>query len=301
MTSEHGWPVWPFLLKSVLFSAHQNYFGIDENLGPLAVSIVRDKMEVPDVRRLGLTSPYIYRLIIRLSDLTTFRGAILEESLPSYLSAKETREQQMIQSGQQIVQQSPAGTPGSGTATAGGGSTSGSTPGGGQGNVSTSGAGGASSGGKIPVKELLDLVIPELQISCLRLALPVPRTEELLLKLDEQSVYTRYKVGILYCRAQQSTEEQMYNNGKKLPWPFETCYSLLPFLEGSSPAFDEFLDMLGQRVRLKGFDKYKGGLDSKGDTTGSYSVYTTHQQYEMMFHVSTLLPFTPQNRQQVSS
>lgn len=70
-------------------------------------------------------------------------------------------------------------------------------------------------------------------------------------------------------------------------------------LEVSGPAFEEFLDILGQRVRLKGFDKYKGGLDNRGDTTGQYSIYTTHQQYEIMFHVSTMLPFTPSNKQQV--
>lgn len=71
------------------------------------------------------------------------------------------------------------------------------------------------------------------------------------------------------------------------------------FLEHSSPAFEEFLDFLGQRVRLKGFDQYKGGLDIRGDTTGTHSVYAEYQAHEIMFHVSTLLPFTPSNRQQV--
>lgn len=71
------------------------------------------------------------------------------------------------------------------------------------------------------------------------------------------------------------------------------------YTEVAGPAFEEFLDMLGQRVRLKGFDKYKGGLDNKGDTTGQFSLYTNYQQYEIMFHVSTMLPFTSNNRQQV--
>ena len=52
----------------------------------------------------------------------------------------------------------------------------------------------------------------------------------------------------MYCRAGQSTEEEMYNN------------------EESGPALDEFLEMLGQRVRLKGFDKYKAGLDNKSES-----------------------------------
>lgn len=51
----------------------------------------------------------------------------------------------------------------------------------------------------------------------------------------------------MYCRAGQGTEEEMYNN------------------EESGPALEEFLEMLGQRVRLKGFDRYKAGLDNKSE------------------------------------
>ncbi len=69
--------------------------------------------------------------------------------------------------------------------------------------------------------------------------------------------------------------------------------------EHGSEAFDEFLDFLGQRVRLKGFEQYKGGLDTRGDTTGTHSVFAEYQAHEIMFHVSTMLPFTPSNRQQV--
>ena len=54
-----------------------------------------------------------------------------------------------------------------------------------------------------------------------------------------------YQVGVMYCRAGQQTEEEMYNN------------------EEGGPAFNEFLDMLGQRVRLRGFSKYKAGLCNK--------------------------------------
>ncbi|KRZ26795.1 Signal-induced proliferation-associated 1-like protein 2 [Trichinella pseudospiralis] len=229
-----------------LGKAHQNYFGIDENLGPVAISIARDKLDVIQARLSNLSSPYVYRIIIRLSDLSTFRGSIIEESLPSHQLTKEQA---------QTVSQpmSPTGFA--------------------SGLVS-------SSSTKIPVKEILELVIPELTSSCLKLAVPLPRTEEMLLKLDEQAIYTRYKVGVLLCKANQCTEEHMYNN------------------EFSTPAFEEFLDILGDRIRLKGFDKYKGGLDNKGDSTGTHSVYATYQQYEIMFHVSTMLPFTPSNRQQ---
>ena len=52
----------------------------------------------------------------------------------------------------------------------------------------------------------------------------------------------------MYCRAGQSSEEDMYNN------------------EGSGPAFEEFLDLLGDRVRLKGWDKYRAQLDNKSES-----------------------------------
>lgn len=132
------------------------------------------------------------------------------------------------------------------------------------------------------MRELLELVCPQIHFGCLRPALTSQKVEDLLLKIDEQPIYTRYKVGVLLCRAGQSTEEQMYNN------------------EHSTPAFEEFLDFLGQRVRLRGFEAYKGGLDVRGDTTGEHSIYTEYHGHEVMFHVSTMLPFTPNNRQQLS-
>uniref|UniRef100_A0A8C4Q2W3 Signal-induced proliferation-associated 1 like 1 n=1 Tax=Eptatretus burgeri TaxID=7764 RepID=A0A8C4Q2W3_EPTBU len=91
----------------------------------------------------------------------------------------------------------------------------------------------------------------------------------------------QHKVGIMYCKANQSTEEEMYNN------------------ETAGPAFDEFLELLGERVRLRGFKKYRAQLDNQADSTGTRSLYTTYKDYEIMFHVSTMLPYTPNNRQQL--
>ncbi len=39
---------------------------------------------------------------------------------------------------------------------------------------------------------------------------------------------------------------------------------------------------------------------SAADSTGTHSLYTTYKDFELMFHVSTMLPYTPNNRQQVS-
>lgn len=50
---------------------------------------------------------------------------------------------------------------------------------------------------------------------------------------------------------------------------------------------------------MHGFKGFLGGLDSDRDLTGELSVYTKFQELEIMFHVSTLLPFSPNDSQQV--
>uniref|UniRef100_A0A4W3HFU4 Signal-induced proliferation-associated 1 like 2 n=1 Tax=Callorhinchus milii TaxID=7868 RepID=A0A4W3HFU4_CALMI len=201
---------------------HQNYFGTDENLGPVAVSIRREKLDESKDKD-GLQ--YNYRIAFRTSELSTLRGAVLEDAVPS--TARH----------------------------------------------------GTARG--LPVKEVLEYVIPEVNIQCLRVASNSPKVSEQLLKLDEQGLSFQHKVGVLYCKAGQSTEEEMYNN------------------EAGGPVFEEFLDLLGHRVRLKGFSKYRAQLDNKTDSTGTHSLYTTYKDYEIMFHVSTMLPYTPNNRQQL--
>ena len=44
---------------------------------------------------------------------------------------------------------------------------------------------------------------------------------------------------------------------------------------------------------------YRGGLDVAGDQTGEQSVYTEYKGREIMFHVSTLLPFDETDTQHV--
>lgn len=40
-------------------------------------------------------------------------------------------------------------------------------------------------------------------------------------------------------------------------------------------------------------------ISYSADSTGTHSLYTTYKDYEIMFHVSTMLPYTPNNKQQV--
>lgn len=132
---------------------HQNWFGMDEQLGPVAISIRKDANQ--------------YRIIVRTSELLTLRGSVPEEAL-----------------------------------------------------------GGIRPQGRLPTRELLELVAPEVQLGCLRLG--TPTAEEALARLDEQGLSNKYKVGVLYCRSGQRTEEEMYNN------------------QHAGPAFLEFLDTIGE-------------------------------------------------------
>lgn len=73
----------------------------------------------------------------------------------------------------------------------------------------------------------------------------------------------KHKVGILLCRADQSTEEEMYNN------------------EEATPAFTAFLELLGETVCLKGFSKYAAQLDTKSECIRvSRSLFLAHTQAE---------------------
>ncbi|XP_033238186.1 uncharacterized protein rsh isoform X3 [Drosophila pseudoobscura] len=109
----------------------------------------------------------------------------------------------------------------------------------------------------------------------------LPDTPEELLKLDQVFIKSELKVGVIFVKEDQYTEEQILDNNE------------------NSPLFDEFLTLLGDRVRLRGFDKYKGGLDTVHDLTGLFSVYTNWRNIEIMFHVSTLLPYEKHDPQKL--
>ncbi|XP_050051923.1 GTPase-activating Rap/Ran-GAP domain-like protein 3 isoform X3 [Dermacentor andersoni] len=108
-----------------------------------------------------------------------------------------------------------------------------------------------------------------------------PDIQKDLLLLEEQEGSVNFKFGVLYAEAGQSTDDEMFSN------------------EVGSREFDRFVNLLGEKVRLKGWDKYRGGLDVKGDMTGKHSVYTIYEGHEIIFHVSTLLPYSKDNKQQV--
>merc|ERR1712146_582046 len=67
-----------------------------------------------------------------------------------------------------------------------------------------------------------------------------------------------------------------------------------------SDDFSAFLDVLGDRIELLGWDGYTGGLNTRdAGVTGKHSVFTKFHQFDIMFHVAALLPFSADDTQQV--
>uniref|UniRef100_A0A8D2PRN4 RAP1 GTPase activating protein 2 n=1 Tax=Zosterops lateralis melanops TaxID=1220523 RepID=A0A8D2PRN4_ZOSLA len=66
-----------------------------------------------------------------------------------------------------------------------------------------------------------------------------------------------------------------------------------------STAFKNFLSFLGDTITLQDFKGFRGGLDVSHGQTGAESVYTVFRDREIMFHVSTKLPFTEGDTQQL--
>ncbi|XP_067348346.1 rap1 GTPase-activating protein 2-like isoform X2 [Channa argus] len=108
-----------------------------------------------------------------------------------------------------------------------------------------------------------------------------PKASQLIVNYDEHEVNNTFKFGVIYQRFGQVSEEELFRNNEE------------------TPAFTEFLQLLGDTVDLQDFKGFRGGLDVSHGQTGSQSVYTLHRQREIMFHVSTKLPFTEGDTQQL--
>ncbi|XP_072570617.1 GTPase-activating Rap/Ran-GAP domain-like protein 3 isoform X2 [Paramormyrops kingsleyae] len=108
-----------------------------------------------------------------------------------------------------------------------------------------------------------------------------PEIQKDLLVLEEQEGSVNFKFGVLYAKDGQLTDDEMFSN------------------ETGSENFNKFLNLLGDTISLQGWAGYRGGLDTKNDTTGIHSIYTVYQGHELMFHVSTMLPYSKENKQQV--
>ncbi|NXX19387.1 RPGP1 protein, partial [Podargus strigoides] len=135
-----------------------------------------------------------------------------------------------------------------------------------------------------------------------------PKASRLILAFDEHVLSNHFKFGVIYQKLGQTSEEELFGTTEE------------------SPAFTEFLDILGERVQLRDFKgcvtgcrvgathgpqglgclffshpppRFRGGLDVTHGQTGSESVYCHFRDKEIMFHVSTKLPYTEGDAQQL--
>lgn len=110
--------------------------------------------------------------------------------------------------------------------------------------------------------------------------------DELLAYSQEQrSLFGQLKVGVLLSIGEQS-EDEMFAN------------------QNATPLFQEFLDWLGNPIKLQGWEGFRGGLDVKTNTTGKITYYAELDNNDdgkipLLFHVSTLLPYNPNDKQQL--
>ncbi|KAJ8384270.1 hypothetical protein AAFF_G00207310 [Aldrovandia affinis] len=108
-----------------------------------------------------------------------------------------------------------------------------------------------------------------------------PKASRLIVTFDEHVISNNFKFGVIYQKFGQTSEEELFGNSEE------------------SPAFVEFLEFLGQKIELHDFKGFRGGLDVAHGQTGTESIYHNFRNKEIMFHVSTKLPYTEGDTQQL--
>uniref|UniRef100_A0A8C2ZMZ1 RAP1 GTPase activating protein a n=1 Tax=Cyclopterus lumpus TaxID=8103 RepID=A0A8C2ZMZ1_CYCLU len=107
------------------------------------------------------------------------------------------------------------------------------------------------------------------------------QASRLIVNFDEHVISNNFKFGVIYQKFGQTSEEELFGNSEE------------------SPAFVEFLEFLGGKIELHNFKGFRGGLDVTHGQTGTESVYCNYRNKEVMFHVSTKLPYTDGDTQQL--
>lgn len=128
--------------------------------------------------------------------------------------------------------------------------------------------------------------IPELDLKgiCKSVVVDTPELYEQLANFEKTKVEqsSHMKIGVLYAKKGQTTESEILGN------------------EHGSEEFESFLKQLGDVIELKGWQGFKGDLDVKHNGTGTQSLFTTFRKTDIMFHVSTYLPHSTDDEQQIA-
>ncbi|KAM9855928.1 rap1 GTPase-activating protein 1 isoform 8-T8 [Aulostomus maculatus] len=130
------------------------------------------------------------------------------------------------------------------------------------------------------VVQMAKLVCEEVNVDRFFPAL-YPKASRLIVTFDEHVISNNFKFGVIYQKYGQTSEEELFGNSEE------------------SLAFVEFLEFLGEKIELHNFKGFRGGLDVTHGQTGTESVYCNYRNKEVMFHVSTKLPYTEGDTQQL--
>lgn len=136
----------------------------------------------------------------------------------------------------------------------------------------------------VPFDRVIDYVVEtygtgNLQLSSVK-QLFDPALSKEILEYESRMNYNAFKFGVLYAGLGTNEDEYYGNNN--------------PSVE-----FENFIEFLGDTIRLQGWPHFSGGLDVNGNRTGRMSVYKRWASLEIMFHISTLLPFSVDDPQQI--
>jgi len=140
-----------------------------------------------------------------------------------------------------------------------------------------------SSPKSVELSRAMEFIV-EHQAGVLQLAsikhLADPAISKEILDYESRMNYNAFKFGVLYA-GMGANEEDYYSN------------------DTPTPEYSDFLEFLGDTIRLQHWPHFSGGLDVQNNRTGRLSVYKRWASLEIMFHVSTLLPFAADDPQQI--
>lgn len=115
-------------------------------------------------------------------------------------------------------------------------------------------------------------------------------TRPMLLPEDEKSsraldVFDRipvvdfHKIGVVYVGPGQTEEKDILSN------------------QMGSPDYTDFVDGLGELIKLKGTDRNTGGLDRENNLDGEFAYVWSDRITEIVFHVTTMMPTLEDDQQ----
>ncbi|KAJ1332817.1 hypothetical protein BSLG_008446 [Batrachochytrium salamandrivorans] len=134
--------------------------------------------------------------------------------------------------------------------------------------------------GKVSTRSILHLLHKDINPARLKVV-EDKQIEKKILSLDELRYCSKYKFGVILVLPGQKTDNEYLGN------------------VSGSEEYSNFLKLLGDKIELKGYKGYTGGLDVSNGRTGLHSISAVWRRFEIMFHVATLLPLVPSDEQQI--